>query len=98
MLRLHASSFRRDAVVTALFGYDRKHSANLRESVETYLREHGDVRNSATALQVHPNTLRYRIRRVEDILGIRLDDPADRLLLELQLALHRRKPNDRSRT
>lgn len=72
-----------------LLDYDRKHSANLRESVETYLREHGDVRNAATALQVHPNTLRYRIRRVEEIIGMDLADPADRLLLELQLALHR---------
>ncbi|WP_228001014.1 PucR family transcriptional regulator [Nocardia australiensis] len=79
-----------DPRLDELLAYDRKHSANLRESVETYLREHGDVRNSATALQVHPNTLRYRIRRVEEILGMHLDDHADRLLLDLQLALHRR--------
>nr|WP_040689671.1 helix-turn-helix domain-containing protein [Nocardia vinacea] len=81
-----------DPRLRKLLDYDRKHSANLCESVETYLREHGDVRNAATALQVHPNTLRYRIRRVEDILGMDLTDPADRLLLELQLALHRRSP------
>ncbi|MBF6205554.1 helix-turn-helix domain-containing protein [Streptomyces gardneri] len=80
----------RDPRLRALFDYDRKHSANLRDSVETYLREHGDVRNAAAALRVHPNTLRYRLRRVEDILGMDLDDPADRLLLEIQLALHRR--------
>ncbi|MEV6427695.1 helix-turn-helix domain-containing protein [Nocardia sp. NPDC051463] len=79
-----------DPRLQALFDYDRKHAANLQESVETYLREHGDVRNAATALQVHPNTLRYRIRRVEDIVGVDLSDPADRLLLELQLALPRR--------
>ena len=81
-----------DPRLRKLLEYDRKHSANLCESVETYLREHGDVRNAATALQVHPNTLRYRIRRVEDILGMDLTDPTDRLLLELQLALHRRSP------
>ncbi|MEV6560753.1 helix-turn-helix domain-containing protein [Nocardia sp. NPDC051756] len=79
-----------DPRLRALSDYDRKHSASLRESVDIYLREHGDVRNAATALQVHPNTLRYRIRRVEEILRIDLTDPADRLLLELQLALHRR--------
>ncbi|WP_312884657.1 PucR family transcriptional regulator [Nocardia barduliensis] len=82
----------RDPRLRALFDYDRKHSANLRESAETYLREHGDVRAAAAALCVHPNTLRYRLRRVEDILGMNLDDPADRLLLEIQLALHRRLP------
>lgn len=80
-----------DPRLRKLLDYDRKHSASLRESVEAYLREHGDVRNAATALQVHPNTLRYRIRRVEDIVGVDLTDPTDRLLLELQLALHRRR-------
>ncbi|MFI6047808.1 PucR family transcriptional regulator [Nocardia sp. NPDC051321] len=79
-----------DPRLRALSDYDRKHSASLRESVDIYLREHGDVRNAATALQVHPNTLRYRIRRVEEILRIDLTDPGDRLLLEIQLALHRR--------
>ncbi|WP_039804496.1 PucR family transcriptional regulator [Nocardia araoensis] len=82
----------RDPRLGALFDYDRKHSASLRDSVETYLREHGDVRAAAAALCVHPNTLRYRLRRVEDILGMDLDDHADRLLLEIQLALHRRPP------
>ncbi|GAJ85207.1 putative CdaR family transcriptional regulator [Nocardia brasiliensis NBRC 14402] len=79
-----------DPRLRALSDYDLKHSASLRESVDIYLREHGDVRAAAAVLQVHPNTLRYRIRRVEEILGIDLTDPGDRLLLELQLALHRR--------
>jgi hypothetical protein len=39
---------------------------------------------------VHPNTLRYRLRRVEEILGIELSNTADRILLELQLALGQR--------
>ncbi|WP_051023491.1 PucR family transcriptional regulator [Nocardia pneumoniae] len=81
-----------DPRLRALLDYDRKHSASLRDSVEAYLREHGDVRNAAAALRVHPNTLRYRIRRVEEILGMDLGDPADRLLLDIQLALHRRAP------
>ncbi|WP_345789780.1 PucR family transcriptional regulator [Nocardia panacis] len=79
-----------DPRLQGLFDYDRKHSANLCESVETYLREHGDVRTAATLLCVHPNTLRYRVRRVEHILGIDLGDPGDRMLLEVQLALSRR--------
>ncbi|PQP25467.1 PucR family transcriptional regulator [Rhodococcus opacus] len=79
-----------DPRVDALYEYDRKHGSNLCESAETYLAEHGDVRNAAAALSVHPNTLRYRIRRVEEIIGIGLQDAADRLLFELQLAVHRR--------
>lgn len=58
---------------------------------ESYLAHYGDVRSAATALQVHPNTLRYHIRRVEEIVGVDLQDASDRLLLELQLTLRRRK-------
>lgn len=79
-----------DPRLTALFDYDRGHAAQLETSVDHYLRHHGDVRAAATALRIHPNTLRYRLRRAQDITGIDLDDPADRLLLELQLAHHRR--------
>ncbi len=39
----------------------------------------------------HPNTLRYRMRRTEEITGINLGDAAGRLLTERQLALHRRR-------
>ncbi|GAB2679886.1 PucR family transcriptional regulator [Nocardia goodfellowii] len=77
----------RDPRLEALADYDSAHSANLGDSVEVYLRVHGDVRAAAQELRVHPNTLRYRIRRVEQLTGMSLADPADRLLLELQLAL-----------
>lgn len=79
-----------DPRLDALFGYDRDHASNLAKSAEIYLARHGDVRSAAAALQVHPNTLRYRIRRVEEIVGVELGDANDRLLLALQLALRRR--------
>lgn len=44
---------------------------------------------AAADLTVHPNTLRYRLRRADRVLGIDLANPSDRLLLELQLALPR---------
>ncbi|MGW5437216.1 PucR family transcriptional regulator [Nocardia asteroides] len=75
-----------DPRLAALAAYDREHAAQLRVSVREYLRAHGEVSAAAAALRVHPNTLRYRLRRVESVLGIDLADPADRLLLELQLA------------
>lgn len=83
-----------DPRLDLLLDYDETHDSTLRESVETYLRAHGDVRTAAKALHVHPNTLRYRIRRMEEITGITLSDSSDRLLTELQLALHRsRQPS-----
>jgi len=80
----------RDPRLDALLDYDARHGSAMRRSVETYLRHFGDVRAAATELNVHPNTLRYRLRRAEELLGIALDDPDGRLLVELQLAVLRR--------
>lgn len=75
-----------DPRLAALDTYDRTHAADLRATARAYLRAHGEVSAAAAALRIHPNTLRYRLRRIESVLGISLNDPADRLLLELQLA------------
>ncbi|MBC2642006.1 MULTISPECIES: CdaR family transcriptional regulator [unclassified Rhodococcus (in: high G+C Gram-positive bacteria)] len=83
-----------DPRLDALVDYDDKHASNLQDSAEAYLAAHGDVRAAAAVLQVHPNTLRYRIRRVEEIVGIDLHDASDRMLFELQLALRRRGEAD----
>lgn len=80
-----------DPRLAALTDYDRDHGAQLQESLQAYLDAHGDVRAAATVLLVHPNTVRYRIRRAAEIMGVDLDDPADRLLVELQLACRRRR-------
>lgn len=79
-----------DPRLVALDDYDASHDGSLRASVRAYLAAYGDVRTAAHAVNVHPNTLRYRLRRVEEILGIDLSRRDDRLLLELQLAMRDR--------
>jgi DNA-binding PucR family transcriptional regulator len=43
------------------------------------------VAAAAAGLHVHPNTVRYRVRRIEEILESSLADPDVRLLLSLSL-------------
>ena len=74
-----------DPRLQALVDYDRTREASLVETLERYLQRFGDVRAAADDLHIHPNTLRYRIRRASEILGMSLDDPDVRLLLEIQL-------------
>lgn len=57
----------------------------LAETLGVYLDCFGDVAASAQHLHVHPNTVRYRIRRVEQLLGASLNDADVRLLLSLSL-------------
>ncbi|TCO48893.1 PucR family transcriptional regulator [Actinocrispum wychmicini] len=77
----------RDPRLDLLADYDARHASNLVPSVLAYLEALGDVRAAARGLNVHPNTLRYRIRRATEIAGIDLDDPKQRLVTQLQLTL-----------
>jgi len=79
-----------DPRVATLQAYDAKHDSAMVETVEEYLLHFGDVRSAAEALHIHPNTVRYRLRRAEQLLGIDFDDPAVRLLVQLQLLARRR--------
>jgi DNA-binding PucR family transcriptional regulator len=40
---------------------------------------------AARLLAVHPNTCRYRLRQLQQHVGVDLDDPGERLVLWLQL-------------
>jgi DNA-binding PucR family transcriptional regulator len=57
----------------------------LLQTLRVYLDEFGDVGAAAQQLHVHPNTVRYRIRRIETMLTTSLADPDVRLLLSLGL-------------
>ena len=75
----------RDPAVLRLVEYDRQHGGDLVASVVAWLDAMGDVRLAAQRLTVHPNTLRYRIRRASAVADLRLDDPHARLMHHLQL-------------
>ncbi|AYJ48439.1 PucR family transcriptional regulator [Rhodococcus sp. P1Y] len=74
-----------DPRIGVLRAYDEKNSGAMIESLGAYLSCFGDVRAAAIQLHIHPNTLRYRIKRVEEILGADLADADERVLIELQL-------------
>jgi DNA-binding PucR family transcriptional regulator len=57
----------------------------LADTLEVYLDSFGDVTSAGAFLQVHPNTVRYRVRRIEKLLATSLEDPDVRLLLSLGL-------------
>jgi GAF domain-containing protein len=68
--------------------HDRRRNAQLLQTLEEFLRRRGHVGATAQALYVHPNTLRQRLRRIEELTGLDARD-ADWLLLEVALKLQR---------
>jgi DNA-binding PucR family transcriptional regulator len=77
----------RDPRLTALLAHDAEHGGRLAPSVLAWLDAFGDVREAAAALHIHPNTLRYRVRRAEQLTSLDLSRPEERLLAMLQLRL-----------
>lgn len=68
-----------------LVGHDAEKGTAYVPTLRAYLDAFGDVPAAARALNVHPNTFRYRLRRVIQLAKLRLDDPDERLVVELQL-------------
>jgi hypothetical protein len=67
-----------------LEAYDLEHQSNLVETLDCWLQRFGDVTSTADRLHVHKNTLRYRLRRIEEVSGVTLDDPEERFELMLE--------------
>ncbi|MBU9766273.1 PucR family transcriptional regulator [Mycobacterium sp. TNTM28] len=84
-----------DEIVTAIAADERLIDPRVRtlrdaepvlaETLAVYLDCFGDVAAAAQHLHVHPNTVRYRIRRVEQRLAVSLNDADVRLLFALSL-------------
>ncbi|MFD7465651.1 PucR family transcriptional regulator [Streptomyces tendae] len=94
VLPLHADDAVRafaDGLLRALRDHDATGRGDLVASVRAWLSRHGQWDAAAADLGVHRHTLRYRMRRVEEILGRSLDDPDVRM--ELWLALKATAPD-----
>ncbi|SDR06719.1 PucR family transcriptional regulator [Thermostaphylospora chromogena] len=68
-----------------LFDYDKRHRSELVRTLGTFLECAGSWNLCAERLHVHVNTVRYRIRRVEELTGRDLSTMADRVDLFLAL-------------
>lgn len=73
--------------VRALLECDMRSGSRYRESLCAYFAATGDVSAAARTLNVHPNTLRYRIKRAVKLFDLRLDEEDEQLVLWLQLRL-----------
>jgi PucR C-terminal helix-turn-helix domain/GGDEF-like domain len=90
-LRLRSSLTDRDFAplpgLRAMVDHDTRNGTDYTRTVQAYLECLGDTTRAAERLFVHPNTLRYRVRRVSELFELDLTDPDLALLLWIQLRL-----------
>jgi DNA-binding PucR family transcriptional regulator len=67
--------------------YDAENQTAMTETLETYLDAAGKVNITANRLHIHINTLSYRLKRIEEIMQVDLEDMNQRVALYLELKL-----------
>jgi DNA-binding PucR family transcriptional regulator len=72
------------SVLQPLYEYDGRRDTTLVETLRAFLRNGFSAAATAEALIVHPNPISYRLRRIEELLGIDCHDP--QALLQAQFA------------
>ncbi|SFS39632.1 helix-turn-helix domain-containing protein [Saccharopolyspora flava] len=69
--------------------HDRAQGTEYQATLHAWLRHPGDPRQASRELRVHPNTFRYRMKRIGQLVDVDLDDPDVRSALLVQLLAER---------
>jgi hypothetical protein len=75
----------RSRLLAPLDGQTAASRARLEATLLQWLRHRGSQRAVAEELSIHPQTVRYRMARLRDLIGDALDDPEQRFALEMAL-------------
>jgi DNA-binding PucR family transcriptional regulator len=78
-----------ESALSPLDGETELSRERLGSTLDAWLRHRGRTEAVAKALHVHPQTVRYRLARLRELFGTRLDDPDGRFELELALRAKR---------
>ncbi|MGW8377950.1 helix-turn-helix domain-containing protein [Streptomyces sp. ODS28] len=73
--------------VDRMLAYDAEHRTDYAATVLAWFDAVGDIASAARRLHLHPNTVRYRLRRAAERFDLDLTDPDTRLSTWLQLRL-----------
>ena len=75
-------------VLSAIREYDAQNHTNLEQTALVYVKENMEIAAAAKALFQHPNTVRYRLSKIQRIMGME-DDPLFAPMLSLTVSLSR---------
>jgi PucR C-terminal helix-turn-helix domain/GGDEF-like domain len=74
-----------DETLGPLLRYDEASPTPILPTLRAFIAHGGRLRETASEIYVHRNTLAYRLDRAAEILGVDLKDPSTRLSIELAL-------------
>jgi PucR family transcriptional regulator, purine catabolism regulatory protein len=76
-----------EQTIWGLLKYDEERGINLVNTFVTYSRNRGNVSQTARELNLHRQSLLYRLRKIEKLTDCSLDDPDEVFLIDLSIRL-----------
>src|SRR6266567_1679290 len=76
-----------DQVLGALTEYDQRHNADFVRTLAAFLERNGNLQATARALNLHVNSVAYRVQRIQSIAGLDLEQSEDRLMAQVALKI-----------
>lgn len=71
--------------IEKLHRYDRENQSELLFTLKLYLDNNKNLQKTLEALSIHRSTLKYRLQRIEDIIGMSLGDTEEEDYLRLSV-------------
>jgi len=76
-----------EQVLGQLVEYDQRHNADLVRTLATFLDHNGNLQATARELNLHVNSVAYRMQRIRAIAGLDFEQSEDRLLAQVALKI-----------
>ena len=78
-----------DELLYPVLEYDRQKNGELLKTLQTYFETNRNFKLTSQKIFTHYNTILYRIRKVEELTGISLNNPEDSLNAEIAVNIHK---------
>jgi DNA-binding PucR family transcriptional regulator len=80
--------------IAALTSYDQQRKGSeLLDTLEIFLEVGGNIKDTSERLQVHRNTIIQRLKRIHSLSSIDLEQPDQRLQLQIALMIDKLRKN-----
>ena len=74
-------------VLGNLLTYDKHNNTDLVKTIYHYFKNNCNLRLTAESLFIHKNSVIYRLKKIEELTGLSMDDAEDRFNLQLALKI-----------
>jgi purine catabolism regulator len=76
-------------VLEPLMTYDARKDTELIKTLKVYFECNGNLKKMSEVLFTHYNTILYRLSRIQEIIGLSLDDEENRYAIHTALKVHK---------